>query len=196
MIIAISGFQGSGKDTLSNIMVEKYGFIKLSFASIVKDVVSIIFGWDRKMLEGDTKYSRDWREIVDEWWANKLNIPDFSPRFAMQYIATDLFRNHFHPDIWLTCLERQLDKYENVVITDCRFPNEIKLLKNKNSMFIHIYRNKLPDWFDDVNKGVSKPPSNIHQSETGWINNSFDYTIENNGSIEDLNSKIKSILCG
>ena len=45
MIIGICGLQSSGKDTLGNILVEKYGFKKLSFAGVLKDIVSILFGW-------------------------------------------------------------------------------------------------------------------------------------------------------
>jgi hypothetical protein len=53
-IIAICGFQGAGKDTLADILVNNYGFIRVSFAGAVKDVASAIFGWDREMLEGRT----------------------------------------------------------------------------------------------------------------------------------------------
>ena len=98
-IIAICGFQGAGKDTLANILIEKYGFVKLSFAGSVKDVASCIFGWDREMLEGTTQESRKQREVIDEWWAKRLNIPHLTPRWVLQNFGTDLFRNHFHPEI-------------------------------------------------------------------------------------------------
>jgi len=51
MIIGICGLQGSGKDTLGSILVEKYGFKKLSYAGILKDIVSILFGLSRDMVE-------------------------------------------------------------------------------------------------------------------------------------------------
>jgi hypothetical protein len=101
MIIAICGLQGSGKDTIGSYLINKYDFTKLSFAGILKDIVAILFGWDREMLEGATKESRDWREGVDSWWSEKLQIPNLSPRYVLQYFGTDLFRNHFHPDIWV-----------------------------------------------------------------------------------------------
>lgn len=49
-IIAICGFQSSGKDTLADILVNKHNFIKFSFASTTKYVVSSLFGWERIML--------------------------------------------------------------------------------------------------------------------------------------------------
>jgi hypothetical protein len=192
-IVAICGFQGSGKDTLASILIEKYGYKKLSFAGAVKDVASVVFSWDRKMLEGDTKESREWREQVDEWWSNKLGIPNLTPRYILQQFGTDLFRNHFHKDIWIACVERKLQQYEKVVITDCRFPNEIRIMKKYGATVIHIYRDELPEWFYDVKLGEKEPPKELHASETSWIKESFDYTIENNSTIKGLEDKIKQI---
>ena len=62
MIIGLSGNIGSGKDTIANYLVDKYNFRKVSFASKLKDIVSILYDWDRIMLEGNTPESREWRE--------------------------------------------------------------------------------------------------------------------------------------
>jgi hypothetical protein len=186
MIIGICGLQNSGKDTLGNILVEKYGFKKLSFASILKDIVSILFGWSRDMIEGSTKESRKWREQVDEWWATKLEIPNLTPRYILQYFGTDLFRNHFHSDIWVIAIERQLKLYPNIVITDCRFPNEILMLKKYNAILIKIIRGELPEWFKLYESNQIEKPENIHPSEYLWIKQIFNYTIDNNGTIQDL----------
>jgi cytidylate kinase len=83
MIIGICGLQSSGKDTLGNILVEKYGFKKLSFAGVLKDIVSILFGWPIDMVEGSTKESRAWREQVDEWWATRLQMPNLTSRYVL-----------------------------------------------------------------------------------------------------------------
>ena len=195
-IVAICGFQGSGKDTLANILIEKYGYTKLSFAGTVKDVASVVFSWDRKLLEGDTKESRDWREQIDEWWSDKLGIPNLTPRYILQQFGTDLFRNNFHKDIWVTCVERKLLNYDRVVITDCRFPNEIQIMKNYGATILHIYRGQLPEWFYKVKIGEENPPKELHASETSWIKESFDYTIENNGTIKDLEDNFKTVMFG
>ena len=193
-IIAICGFQGSGKDTLANILIKKYGYKKLSFGGTVKDVASIIFNWDRKMLEGDSKESREWREKVDDWWSKKLEIKNLTPRYILQQIGTDLFRNNFHKDIWINCLEKKLIDYDKVVITDCRFPNELKILNKYNATIIQIYRGNLPEWFNDVKLGKKDPPKELHESETSWIKESSNYNILNNGTIEELENIIKNII--
>ena len=193
-IIAICGFQGSGKDTLANILIKKYGYKKLSFGGTVKDIASIIFNWDRKMLEGDSKESREWREKVDDWWSKKLEIKNLTPRYILQQIGTNLFRNNFHKDIWINCLEKKLIDYDKVVITDCRFPNELKILNKYNATIIQIYRGNLPEWFNDVKLGKKDPPKELHESETSWIKESSNYNILNNGTIEELENIIKNII--
>ena len=90
-IIALCGFSGSGKDTVANILISNYGYTKISFGSALKDVLSIVFGWDRTMLEGITPEDRAKRNIVDTWWANKLNIPKLTPKMMMMYIDNSIF---------------------------------------------------------------------------------------------------------
>jgi len=155
MIIGICGFQSSGKDTVGEFLVNNHGFKKLSFASVLKDVVSIMFGWSRTKLEGITQEDREWRETVDIWWSQNLKIPQLTPRFVLQYFGTELFRTHWNPDIWIIIIENQLTKLENenIVITDCRFENEINLILKYKGKIIHVFRN-LPYWFQDYKKGI------------------------------------------
>lgn len=151
MIIGVCGFIGSGKDTLSSYLVEHHGFVRLSFAGLLKDIVSVAFGWERKLLEGDTKQSRAFRDQTDVWWSSKLNMPQFTPRKALQLWGTDVIRKAFHDDFWIVALERQLLQYTqlgvHVVVSDCRFPNEVKAIKNLNGYVVFVHRN-LPRWLE------------------------------------------------
>ena len=194
MIIVCCGFSNSGKDQVAKRLIDKHNFIKISFATVLKDVLSVLFCWNRDMIEGNTKESREWRENVDEWWSEKLNIHNFTPRWAMQNIGTELFRNHFNPNIWIFALEKKLEtlKDKNVVITDCRFENEYKFLKNTYSEieFLYIERSKPPSWFYD-----KLFPIDLHVSEYEWINyidNSIKIT--NYGTIDDLNETVDKIV--
>ena len=189
-IITLCGFSGSGKDTVADILVSEYGFKKLSFAGVLKDVIAIMFSLDRKMLEGGTPEDREKREIVDEYWSKELDMPGLTPRKLLQVIATEVFRNNFHKEIWVKIVKRQLSLYENVVISDCRFSNELDMIKSQGGILLFIDRNK-PLWFDSYKRGEEcEEASKLHISETGWIREQFDCTINNNGTLEDLTTNI------
>jgi hypothetical protein len=208
-IIGVCGFQGSGKDTVADYLTNSHGFRRMSFAGALKDAVSVIFGWDRELLEGRTRQSREWREQVDTWWADKLNMPDLTPRWILQYWGTEVCRHGFHDDIWIRSLEHKLmNTSDSVVISDVRFPNEIKSIKNVGGLVIRTHRGPDPEWWNDavtVNRGPDHnigwatsvkhmKQYNVHASETAWIGTDFDATLNNDGSIDDLYLQIRNLL--
>ena len=119
MILGISGLIGSGKGTVADYLVNNYQFKKDSFAASLKDACAYIFDWPRHLLEGDTTDSRQWREETDEWWSDKLNIPSFSPRLALQLIGTESLRDHFDQNIWFLTMQNRIRKNpnQNIVIS-------------------------------------------------------------------------------
>lgn len=202
MIIGICGLIGSGKDTAADYLCNSYNFKRESFASTLKDAVADIFGWERELLEGRTGASREWREQVDEWWADRLGIPHLTPRWILQNWGTNVLRQHFHDDIWIASLENKLrTAKDNIVITDCRFPNEIKGLKEQGAKIIWIQRGIIPHWYsiaESANRGDNKARewlglNGIHASEYSWAGTNFDLIVDNNKSIEHLYSQLKTL---
>ena len=203
MIIGICGFIGSGKDTIADYLVNFHEFRRESFASTLKDAVASVFGWDRTMLEGRTKEAREWREQVDPWWADRLSMPTLTPRWVLQYWGTEVCRKSFHDDIWIASLENKLrNSKDDVVISDCRFPNEIQSIKNAGGMIIWVKRGELPTWYDTAygaNNGIVPDQEllkklKVHASETAWVGTEFDFVLENNTSIDELYLKIESLV--
>jgi hypothetical protein len=206
MIIGFVGFIGSGKDTAADYLVNFHEFRRDSFANTLKDAVAAVFGWDRTMLEGRTKQAREWREQVDPWWAERLNKPNLTPRWILQYWGTEVCRKAFHDDIWIASLESKLrNSKDNIVISDVRFPNEIKAIHNAGGKVIRIKRGPEPEWYDDAvnaNAGdkymgwsIGKKKLEtlkIHASETAWVGGNIDVTISNDGSIDELFLAIKN----
>lgn len=208
MIIGFVGFIGSGKDTAADYLVNFHEFRRDSFANTLKDAVACVFGWDRTLLEGRTKEAREWREQVDTWWAERLGMPTLTPRWVLQYWGTDVLRNNFHDDIWIASLENKMRKTkDNIVISDVRFPNEIKAIHNAGGLVVRVKRGEDPDWYQDaanMNAGstnmswtISKmrmEKLKIHPSETAWVGGDIDYVIENNSTIDDLFETIKGLV--
>ena len=195
MIIGVCGFIGSGKDTVADYLQNFHEFRRESFASTLKDAVAAVFGWDRTMLEGRTKEAREWREQVDPWWAHRLDMPTLTPRWVLQYWGTEVCRKSFHDDIWIASLENKLrTSKDSVVISDCRFPNEIQAIKDAGGKIVWVQRGILPDWYDiavNANLGHNYAVQElkmrkIHASETAWVGTNFDVILDNNGSIDDL----------
>jgi hypothetical protein len=193
MIIGVVGFIGSGKGTVADILVNNHGFQKVSFADSLKDAVSAVFGWPRYMLEGDTDASREFREEVDEWWANKLQMPDLTPRLVLQKWGTEVCRDSWHQDIWIASLERKLKNNANYVIPDTRFPNEIKMINSLGGQVWQVKRGPNPNWFDQYKLGGS-PPKDVHPSEWSWGRSDCDVVVENDGTFDDLKNKVNNLL--
>ena len=203
MIIGICGFIGSGKDTVADYLVNFHEFRRESFANTLKDAVAAVFGWDRTMLEGRTKEAREWREQIDPWWAARLDMPTLTPRWVLQYWGTEVCRRAFHDDIWIASLENKLrTSKDHVVISDCRFPNEIASIRNAGGNIAWVQRGTLPAWDEtaiQANRGHNWAMQDlkmrkIHASETAWVGTEFDAVVDNNGTIDQLYTQARSIV--
>jgi hypothetical protein len=209
MIIGICGLIGSGKDTIADYLQNIHQFRRESFAHTLKDAVAAVFGWDRDMLEGRTRESREWREQEDPWWSDRLSMT-VTPRLVLQVWGTEVARKSYHDDIWIASLENKLRKtHDDVVISDCRFPNEIKAIKAAGGIVIRVVRGPEPVWFElaqTLNQGPTRNTAwrlsknqletyNVHASETAWIGTEFDAIIDNNeDGMDNLFRQVKDLV--
>jgi len=200
-IIGIIGAIGSGKDTIADYLIAAHGYKKASFARRVKDVAAAVFSWDRELLEGSTRESREWREQVDPFWG-------LSPRQALQKIGTEMFRTHIRDDIWVRALEKDLvaEPAQNFVITDCRFQNEIDTIRRLGGRLIYVSRGAQPEWVARAIEAYSGAPdavawfaaSGIHLTvwSTYALASQADVRICNDGTLEELYAIISKTLNG
>ena len=201
MIVGIIGLINSGKSTIANILVEDYGFIKVSFADSLKDSVAAIFGWDRQLLQGDTQESRNWREQVDEYWSNVMQHP-VTPRWVLQHIGTEVMRDHFHKNIWVHSLMRRTnDPNKNYVISDVRFANEVDVILSQQGEIWEVQRPPLPDWYsekfndtEELRRFMTVYHPEIHSSEWEWRLVKRNHIVRNVGSLQDLKNKVSAII--
>jgi hypothetical protein len=203
-IVGFMGFKGSGKDTAAQALLNiNEEWTKMAFADALKDTLCSIFGWERHMIEGSTKESREWREQVDPWWAERLGIEHFTPRFAMTHLGTDVIRKHFHDSLWILALEQRIESCnKNVVITDCRYPNEALMIRRSGGTLIYVSKGTEPDYYQysSIPEGahgyaeaqliMNTRYKHVHSSEWAWNNINVDSTIANSGTITELHSKV------
>ena len=202
MIIGICGLIGSGKDTIAAHLFQRYGYQRYSWATPLKDIASVLFGWDRAMLEGTTGELRAAREQRDDWWSSKIG-KEWSPRYALQYVGTEVMRNSLHPDIWVLAGQRRIGEMGDVVIPDTRFPNEIAAIREMGGQIWRVSRGPDPEWYreltfyksfmskhvltnDDITKFMTENYPSVHASEYSWHGQAFDAVFDNSGTVEDL----------
>ena len=143
---------------------------------------------------------------------NKPNVELIkpTPRLLMQLLGTECGRNILHPNVWVNAtmvdyfgsiktIEGEFKvKGSDWIITDTRFPNEVDAVKQRDGINIRIERD---DYIFDGDgeriiptKEYVNTDNKQHESETALDNYTFDYVIDNNGTIEDLIIKVKEIL--
>lgn len=184
MIIGLVGFIGSGKGTVGDILVREHGYKRFAFADALKDAVAQIFLWPRGLLEGDTVASREFREKVDPYWTEEFGY-EVTPRLILQRMGTEACRHGISDNIWISALKKRIHGYEDVVLSDVRFPNEIEFVQSVGGKIFWVSRGPSP---------TDEELSKMHVSETAWRGCEVSAIINNDGTIEDLREKVNRVL--
>ena len=167
-IIGVIGKKHHGKDTIAHFISLKYGYKKISFADPLKKARHHIFGLTYEQLYGNLK------ETTDNYWK-------CTPRYLLQTVGTNLFRNQFDSNIWIYRMNQIFENnpIKNFVICDFRFQNEADLVKKRNGLLFKVNR-----------PGQNNNDNHISETGIDAIKN-YDILIPNSGSIFDLYQKIR-----
>lgn len=176
MLIGISGNIGSGKTTLANELISKYGFREYSFAEPIKRI-GLILGFEYYQLYGTQIQKKE----INSFWG-------ISGREFMQKFGTEVCRDvlpeiipnmKFERSMWIKLAKKFVEENGgDVVISDIRFPDEAKFVKDMGGIIIKIIRNP------------EQKTQNNHQSENQIINIEQDVIIDNNGTLKELSDNI------
>jgi len=188
MIIGIAGRLGSGKDTVGEVIQKlcltnnEVEFEIKKFAGKLKTIASLVTGVPLEKFE-DQEFKQ--KHMGLQW--------DMTYREFLQKLGTEGMRVGVHTNIWVNALfsdynpvtysDRGGWEYPNWIITDMRFPNELKAVEEREGITIRVTR---PD--------ILSFEAMLHPSETALDDAKFDYEIINDGNIEDLVDKVKEIL--
>jgi hypothetical protein len=133
----------------------------------------------------------------------RLNLPNLTPRWVLQFWGTEVVRRAFHDDTWIAALENRLrTTQDHVVISDCRFPNEIEAITRAGGVVVRVVRGPEPDWYTTAlgaNAGIEPDQEllkqlGIHASETAWIGTEFDAVLDNNASLDHLYQQVSELV--
>jgi len=148
----------------------------------------------------------------DELYSYKMTVRDL-----LQKLGTEALRNGLHENVWVNALfaDYKLDfgcknkcqndidglnkgdycinplycqngKYPNWLITDLRFPNEFQAVKDRNGICVRVNRPVKAE--GNQNAGL------LHASEVALDQYTFDWEIQNSGSIENLVEEVRKML--
>lgn len=123
------------------------------------------------------------KDILNKADKDKLSREYMTAREVLQYFGTDIVRQMYH-NAWADACIRQIQAEESnfAIITDCRFVNEVEVVKKAGGRVIRLLR-KISD--DD------------HKSETDLDSyTDYDYVIDNNNmTLEEKDTELRKVLC-
>jgi len=215
-IILISGKTQSGKNIFADFLQKKLEKLNLKvkqdfFAKELKDIckndfkkLSIVLDNIAEEIKANVLVFSDIRqEMLDpsiiksvENIINKLKIKDddwynkktMITRTILQLVGTDIIKKRVDNNWWVNQVKSRAIASESdvILITDCRFPNEITEMFDENyeTIVIRIARN--------IN---TQEQIASHQSETAlddW--KVWNYIVENNGTLENLQTSALTII--
>ena len=171
MIIGISGKSGSGKDYVSNILQsillnecgEYYTIDK--FARKIKEALSVLFEINIKHFE-------------EQSFKSKKIYKDFTCRDLMILLGNHFGRASIDKDFWIDLLFNS-NKGNNIIISDVRFKNEFKAIKNRGGLIIRVES----DEYNNID--------NISEKDLDGYQ--FDYVITNNKHLKTNDSLISQL---
>lgn len=151
--------------------------------------------WWYYKVQSNITYGHD-KLPYNDWDKDKykhLTITKLTPRLLLQLVGTECGRNIIHPNLWVNSIMSEYNSYSargsdyefeesNWIITDVRFPNELKAIKDRKGFVIRI------------EKYLNEHSSDIHPSETALDNAEFTYVLQHQKDLNVLVEQVKEIL--
>lgn len=164
MIIGLSGYAQSGKDTMAELLCFNYEYERRAFADPMRHALAIL----NPKLDSITRVA----DLVDDYgWEIAKKNPEV--RRLLQVLGTDVGRRLMGDDVWVKMAMRDLRQGDRIVISDVRFPNEADAIKKLGGKIVRINR-------------LNTQAVNPHPSEHAMDNYEFDKVINNNSTLSDF----------
>lgn len=177
MIIGLSGYAQTGKDTIADYLIKNYGFTRVSFADPIRKA---LYKLNPSIRLGES-YGASLAHAVDTmgWETLKSLSPD--ARKLLQRLGTEVGRSMFGDSFWVDMAMEKARSHDKVVFTDVRYPNELQAILDASGTVWRVVKN---------NVGAV----NRHASETALDHYQFQHIIFNNDTIESLYESIDDFM--
>lgn len=183
-IIGLSGYARSGKDSVAEVLVTNEGYERRAFADTLRNSL-LALNPTLMVGSGIGGGLEPWPLAaavrVYGWEKLKSIAPD--SRAYLQRLGTEVGRNILGENIWVdaTLPSQIASQFEDIVVTDCRFPNEAAAIKSRGGKLVRVTRPEVG-------------PANDHPSEVGLDDYPFDYFLDNDGDLSDLVDEVQTML--
>jgi len=179
-LIGLVGKIKTGKTTIASVLSHEFEYDILSFGEKLKEISSKL--WDIPI---ENFYDQNLKTVIDPRWGK-------SPRWFLQHFGTEVVRR-LHPMTWIYHVEREVQKRVEtpgygglkICVEDVRFLNEAQFIKRYGGSLWRVKR--------DID--ISEYYFN-HASESEQDLIEADTTIINDGSIPELEAKVRALMHG
>ena len=165
-----------GKTTAARFLMDNLDYVKVSFAGPLRFMI------ERLLHSAGYTYNEiQW--FLNEGKEQNIDVIGASYRKLARTLGTEWGRNLIHPDAWVNVAEQKIIHTEApICIDDLRFPNELELLRRHDFALVKVVRD------------VSRSDADSHKSDVSLRDfDEWDHVIENNGTLEELCSKVRDI---
>jgi len=174
-IIAFYGPQQAGKSEAAKAVASMPGWLRLSFADPLYQMLSTLLGCEARKLDKNQ---------------TAAGLCGKTVRAALQTLGTEWGREMIGQNIWLDAMGRRLNlasfnRMGGVVIDDLRFANEYRFLREHGATIVRVNR-----------AGVCSKSLNSHASEADWVDFKPDLTVENYDDLDKWTDYWRNALVG
>lgn len=177
MIVGLTGYAQSGKDTVANILVERYGFTRIAFADKIRELLYEANPMYDSIV-GEPLFVK--AKVDRDGWEEAKKSPHIRRLLQTTGVAA---RKLFGEDFWVKQALKDISPDGNYVIADVRFENEADEIKFTGGQIWRVKR-------------LGVDPVNGHISETQMDGYPVDQIFVNNSTIDDLEVLIKTRMSG
>lgn len=135
MILGLSGYARSGKDTVAEYLVEKYGFVRMALADPMREALLRL---DPHVTVSGMMVPLSTAVKGLGWETLKEDSPEV--RGLLQRMGTEVGRDMFGENVWVDYLLTQAYQHDRVVVSDVRFQNEARAIHKTLGSVWHIHR--------------------------------------------------------